>query len=207
MHDLTCLEVEDSAPGFALDILAPEQRARVAAHLLRCDDCRRTVSDMQESAADLLDLGPGWEQPEWTDDDGYPVVRPGRRRFRVAVSLAAAAVLFVGSTFGPEISLAGHPGQKPVASALLLAGDQAVGVVHFYANRADIDLQVDHLPADGQLNVVVNLSDGTARTVGRVLVDHGRGAWAGTNPVRTATMTGVAILDASYHPVASATAP
>lgn len=209
MHDLTCLEVEDSAPGFALDILPAEQRARVAAHLIRCAPCRQTVSTMQESADDLLDLGatPPWEPAPWPDDEGVVYVRPARRRLRVALSMAAAAMLFVGSTFAPEIGMSSHPDGKPVASAPLLAGDQAVGTVHFYANRADIDLTVDRLPTDGQVMVVVTLSDGTAVSVGRLQVAHGRGAWAGTDPVRTARMTGVAILDAAYRQIASAPAP
>ncbi len=211
MRDLTCLEVADSAPGFALDILEPETRSRVAAHLLRCEACRRSVTDMQESAAQLLDTVDSraetfrWDDVDWASEDFAPVVRPARRRFRMVVCAAAAAVLFVGTTLGPEITQAARPAEQPSVSAVLMAGDRAVGSVRFYADRtATVDLQVDHLPAVGNLAIVVNASDGSARQIGRFQVSHGRAAWVGHYPAGAARPTGVVLLDSTLHQVAAA---
>ncbi len=63
VHDLTCSEVQDRAPSFALDILEPQARADVAAHLLRCTGCAREVSGMQQSAAELLSLDAAGDGP------------------------------------------------------------------------------------------------------------------------------------------------
>ncbi len=46
MADLTCTEASEAAGEFALGILAPNQRARVAAHLLRCSDGRQEIVPM-----------------------------------------------------------------------------------------------------------------------------------------------------------------
>lgn len=203
VRDLTCSEVADSAPGFALDILEPQTRARVAAHLIRCQDCRRTVTDMEESAADLLDLD---GRMEWTyPEEAYEVaeVRPGRRRLRTVCTMAAAAALFVGTTFGPE--LASHRSAQPLASGVLMAGEQPVGTVQFYAGGpAVIEVQADHLPASGTLGVVVGYIDGSATRIGDIKVRSGRASWAGTEPARPAGVSSVALVDSELHPVATA---
>ena len=210
---MTCTEVADSAPGFALDILEAETRARVAAHLIRCPGCRRTVTDMEESAAELLHPQPGseWQEdpvgwPEetaWLDDRALPPVRPARRRLRMAVTMAAAATLFVGTTFGPELAL--RRGSQPIASGVLLAGNQIVGTVHFYAAGTPvIEVRADHLPASGKLGVVVTYSDGTASRIGDVEVSGGHAAWAGTEPVHSPGASSVVLVDSTLHEVAAA---
>lgn len=205
MRDLTCLEVADSAPGFALDILEPEARSRVAAHLLRCEACRRTVTGMQESAAELLDTGgDGWDERGWPSDHDMTEIRPARRRFRMVVCMAAAAMLFVGTTFGPEISQAARTTQRPSVSAVLMAGDRAVGSVRFYGDRtATVAVQVERLPAGGTLSVVVTSRDGTSVKIGELHVDHGRAAWLGRYQAGT-TPTELVLLDPTLHQIAAA---
>lgn len=205
MRDLTCTEVAESAPGFALDILDPQVRARVAAHLIRCPECRRSVTDMEESAAELLDLdgGPAYFEPDWPVDYELPAVRPGRRRLRTVVTMAAAAALFVGTTFGPE--LGGHAVGRPIASGVLVAGDQTVGTVHFYAGPTPIiEVQADRLPASGTVGVVLAYSDGTAARVGEIRVHGGHAAWAGAEPSHPGGVSSVVLVDSALHPVAVA---
>lgn len=205
MHELTCTEVADSAPSFALDILEPQVRARVAAHLIRCPGCRQTVTDMEESAAELLDLDAraGWDEPEWPADYDLPPVRPGRRRLRNVITMAAAAALFVGTTFGPELS--GHGTNRPIASAVLLAGDQVVGTVLFFAGHTPIiEVEADHLPASGKLGVVVAYTDGSATKLGEVRVRSGHAAWAGAEPAHGSGISRVVLVDSTLHQVATA---
>lgn len=56
MRELTCAEVDDSAPAYALDILEGSRRSLVDAHVLGCDRCRETVTRTQASADHLLDV-------------------------------------------------------------------------------------------------------------------------------------------------------
>ena len=218
MRDLTCVEVNDSAPGFALDILEPDARARIAAHLIRCSGCRETVTGMQDSAARLLDLREGeesgWDAPpwpewqDWSDEAEGPAARPARRRLRVVVTIAAAALLIVGTTLGPEIEQAASTPEKPVATAVLLAGSQPVGAVDVYAGRIPaVDVHLQGLPESGRLDVVLVSRDGTARQIGTVRVSSGRTAWVGPDPVARAELTGVVLVDSGRHEVAAASVP
>ena len=206
MHDLTCVEVVDSAPGFALDILEPRTRARVAAHLIRCPECRQAVTEMEESAAQLLDLdgSPEWEaEGHWNESEELPPVRPARRRLRMVVTMAAAAALFVGSTFGPE--LAAHRSERPIASGVLIAGDKTVGTVRFFAGGMPmVEVEADHLPASGRLGVVLTYSDGSARRVGYIQVRDGHAVWAATEPAHGGGISSVVLVDPTLHQVAAA---
>lgn len=210
MGDLTCDEVADSAPAFALDILEPEMRARVAAHLIRCPACRRTVTEMQESAADLLGVVGGTEPDERDCPAVYDAfdVRPVRRRFRMVVSMAAAAMLLVGTTFGPELAQRPGPPGTLVGTGVLVAGDQTVGRVQFYAGRTPvIEVQAESLPTSGTLGVVLTYSDGTASRIGQIEVTGGHATWVGAEPPGRTNISSVILVDSTSHQVASAAAP
>ena len=235
MGDFSCQEVTESAPAFALDILEPAARARVAAHLIRCPGCRETVSGMQDSAARLLDLGePGtdheWTDAEWTDHewagrewtgdgwagdgwtgDGWAGDnvdadddRPPRRRLRVVLSLAAAAVLLVGSTLGPELEQAARSPGDPVATAVLLAAGHPVGAVRFYGGaNPGIDVEVRGLPGKGHMSLVLVTREGTARLIGQLVVSRGQADWFGTDPVAVADIEAIVLVDSTRNQVAS----
>lgn len=197
MGDLTCDEVNDAAAGYALDILDSAQRASVAAHLVRCGVCRETVTRTQSSAAELLALDGtddrseglpwadrSWSDSPWDDDDWAPAgghqVTSGRRRFRAVMTMAAVAVLFVGTTFGPEIEQSARPTERPVATGVLLADDQPVGTVNVYGGHPPvIEIEADHLPASGTVGYEVLGGDGTVLEVGRFTVYRGQASWAG----------------------------
>lgn len=203
--DFSCREVTDSAPAFALDILEPNARARVAAHLIRCPECRETVTDMQDSAARLLDLGEPWMEEAWPDEDGAIDSRPPRRRLRVVLSLAAAAMLLVGSTLGPELETAARGPDKPVASAVLLSAGQPVGAVRFYSGtRAGVEIEVRGLAGKGSMSVVLVTREGRARQIGQLVVTKGQAGWFGAEPVALADVEGLVLLDANRNQVASA---
>jgi hypothetical protein len=209
VSDLTCREVADSAPGFALDILDPSARAQVAAHLIRCAGCRETVTGMQDSAARLLDLGAGWgeetEWPDWPEQADLPPVRPARRRLRLVTTMAAVAVLLVGTTLGPEIEQAASTSERPVATAVIMSGGQAVGSVHLYGGPVPaIGIQVTHLPVAGPLNVLLVSRDGRSHRLGRLQLAGGAGSWVGPDPVPAAEVNGLALVDGTGNDVAFA---
>lgn len=210
MHELTCDEVLDAAPQFALDILEPGRRSEVAAHLIRCPGCRTEVTDMQESAAALLDLdGADWSRPvqferPWPPSGPGPA-RPGRRRIRVVVTLAAAALLMVGSAFGPEIQAAstGHP--TPLAHAELLDGSRPVGYVDLYSgHQPTMEMQVIGLSASGQVLAETVNVDGTVTRLGSFGVSAGRGYWALGTPLDMSQVSSVMVVDGQGRVLASA---
>jgi hypothetical protein len=203
--DFSCRDVADSAPAFALDILEPAARARVAAHLIRCSDCRDTVTGMQDSAARLLDLGQPWTDDAWADDPDSDDHRPPRRRLRVVLSLAAAALLLVGSTLGPELETAARNPGNPVATAVLLSGGQPVGAVRFFAGaNSGIELEARGLPGKGSISVVLLTREGTAQQIGRLVVSRGQAGWFGADPVAVSDVEGIVLVDSGRNQIASA---
>ena len=244
MHYLTCDEVADAAPRFALDILEPQARADVAAHLLRCPACRAEVTGMQESAARLLDVdsddrsgmpwaeepigpqgavgsGVGWGLPDWPDgpwsegsspdrdgtgpdhEEGGPI-RPGRRRLRVALTLAAAALLMVGTTFGPEIEQASSHPATLVARAAIMAGGRQVGTVSVYSGPTPaIEIVVQGLPG-ARLTCERVGADGRVTPLGQFRLYGGRATWAAGYHPSAVALAEVLLLDGSGHVVAQA---
>jgi Putative zinc-finger len=208
MRDLTCAEVHDAAAEYAFDIIEPSERAAVAAHLIRCPDCRQEVDSMEESAHRLLDLIPGTEPPLGFDERvlhrlGTPV-RPARRRFRTIATLAAAVLLVVGSTFGVELTRSGTNAQPALASAQLWSGGTAVGEVYMYGGRPPwFEMTVQGIKVQGKLSCAV-VTDAGATTIGSFELHHGRAYWTAPDKSGAPGVTGVQLLDDTGHVVASA---
>lgn len=217
MSDLTCDEVFDAAPQFALDILEPARRSRVAAHLIRCPRCRATISEMQESAAALLDLdGADWSRapiggaPAEGDPWSGPVEptevvsRTGRRRLRIVVTLAAAALLMVGTTLGPEIEAARNRPAAPIARAELLDGGNPVGYVNFYSgSQPSLDLQVTGISARGSVICESLNLDGTVTRLGSFGLYQGHAYWAFGGPFEPGRMSSLMLVDGQGRVLAS----
>lgn len=196
MAELTCVEVQDAAPEFALDILAPGRRAELEAHLDRCSACRTSIDGMCRSAQHLLDI-------DSYDHSGRRAY-PARKRFRVVTTLAAAAVLMLGSTLGSTL-VQTTAGKTPVASAELLQNGQAVGVVAFYAGtRPSVVLEVKGLTASGKVTFEVQAVDGSVTRLGDFKLYSGAGSWASSARLNPGKLSAVALIDAQGHVVAQA---
>jgi hypothetical protein len=205
---MTCSEVHEAAAEYALDILDSPGRAAVAAHLIRCPECRREVDAMQESANKLLDLVPGTEPPLGFDERvmnrfGTPA-RPARRTFRVIASLAAAALLIVASTFGVELAQSHRPDHSPLAGAELLSNGNVVGQVYMYAGRPpSLEMTVKGMTAQGPINCVV-VTDAGAASIGSFELHHGWAYWAASDKSGLNGITRVQLVDETGHVLASA---
>ncbi|HET6875005.1 MAG TPA: hypothetical protein VFH70_09515 [Acidimicrobiales bacterium] len=209
MRDLTCDEVNDSAAGYALDILEPEARDSVAAHIERCRICRDTVTRTRASADELLDIrNPPWEDQVWPDfPDGEMVaVRPARRRLRLALTMTAVMVLMVGTTLGPEIEQAAAPRQTPTVSAVLVSGEHQVGSVEIYAGRPTM-IRVQALslgPTTGRIRCELVDATGKVVSLGQFRLDQGRAGWAAPEPAGMGGLSTVMLVDGGGHLVATA---
>ena len=77
-------EIHELSAAYALDALEPEQRAEFEEHLLRCPECRETVSLFQETAAALAH---GVEAPAPPPALGRRIMERARRERPNVVSL------------------------------------------------------------------------------------------------------------------------
>jgi Putative zinc-finger len=209
VDEMTCLEVNEYAPEFALGILGPEVHNAVAVHLRACPACRLEVESMQSVGYQLLDLVPGTEPPLGFDRRvlsrvGSPL-KPARRRFRMIATLAAAAVIAVAATIGTD--LAGHTSHPApvVASAVLYAGSQPVGHVDVRAGNPPWLVMTVHSVGDNnKVTCEVVGKDGTVTNVGTFWFEYGRGAWSTPDPALASGLAGVRLVDDHGDVVASA---
>lgn len=203
--ELSCADVHDAAPGFALDILDADRRAHVAAHLIRCPSCRAVVTDMERSAADLLDLSCPEPAADTPAASRLPVVTPARRRVRVALTLAAAATLLVATAVAPELEQrAARPGPAPVATATLTSDGRAVGGVYFFGGTApSMTVQVHELRGGGPVTCEVMGDDGRIVRLGSFRLYQGTGFWATTTRIDRDHLVSVELVDTQGRTVAS----
>jgi anti-sigma-K factor RskA len=88
-------EIHELSAAYALDALEPEQRAAFEEHLLRCAECRETVSLFQETAAALAF---GVEAPVPPPALGRRIVEEARRERPNVVALRPRWVLPAAAT-------------------------------------------------------------------------------------------------------------
>jgi hypothetical protein len=207
MTDLTCPEVRDLAAEFAFEILDSDERAAVAAHLLRCPACRQDVGEMQATAEQLLDLVPGTEPPLGFEqrvlDRVGSGVSPFRRHLRVIMTAAAALLIVVGSAVG--IGTAGSDHDRAVlAEADLNQSGHEVGEVYVYPGQPDwIVMSVHGAGGASRVTCEVATRDGTMTRLGTFRLDKGRGTWGAQYPGGT-NMSAVYLVSDTGNVIASA---
>ncbi len=139
-------------------------------------------------------------------DVGSPNTRvgSGRSRLRMVVTIAAAGLLIVGTTLGPELSA---PGSRvvPVAQAqLLTTSARTVGYVYFLPGSShDIDVQVDGVGSFSSLTLELLDTDGRSVEVGRFAVSEGRASWVAPSAVAASGVSEVIVLGPSGTKVAT----
>jgi len=225
---MSCEEVCDALPEFVLDILAPKARAAVASHVQRCVTCHAELAATEQSAARLL--GPleapggddGYDGYEGVGDDVYydpgegiyhritdcgsspPRLGSGRSRLRMAVTIAAAGLLIVGTTLGPELSSLGSR-VVPVAQAQLLTSSaRTVGYVYFLpGGEHDVDVQLDGARGFSALTLELVRTDGRFVNVGSFAVSGGHASWVAPSGVGASEVSEVIVLGPSGRKVAA----
>jgi hypothetical protein len=215
MTDLRCHDVRDAAAEYALDILDAGQRSAIAAHLLRCRECRAEVDAMSGVSTRLLELVPGTEPPLGFDQRVLARVRRDRklgrrwisRRPRLAAGLAAAVaagVLVFGSLGWFEQGSTSHPA-RTVLAADFIQGGRDVGDV--YATQSPNWVSMTVRGAKGAEKVTCQLveRDGSITTLGSFDLVDGSGSWGAPDPSGFAGATGARLLDNTGKVIATAT--
>jgi hypothetical protein len=184
MVELTCAQVRDESAEFALGILAQPQRGYVAAHLLRCEDCRRDADGFTEVAIRLVEIIPGTEPPLGFDRKLLGRVMPHRRRksmvAAVMASVAACVLLAFATTLG--IDDLGHPTRPAEVSAVLWEGARPVGSLSASGRPLWVSLTVHDMAVSGSVTCQLLGRNGTVVTLGTFDVVHGSGSWAAPDP-------------------------
>ena len=209
MIEISCADVRDSAAEFALDILPSDERAVIAAHMLRCPACRLEIESMENVGTRLLELVPGTEPPLGFDRRVLARVsqpqNPLRRRYRMIVTVAAAAAIAVGATVGSmDAGRSTHPTQHLLAAALM-QGQRSVGEVDITAGSPPwVSMTVKNTGATGTITCELIGTDGSVTVVGHFELYHGGGSWAARDNATSTGASGIRLVDGQGRVIAAA---
>lgn len=214
MSEQTCTTVREAAAEYALGILPPGEREHVAAHLLRCGDCRREVDDMTRIGDELMELIPAAEPPLGFDRKVLVAVRSPRRRFGpsgtgrswvaggVAGLVAAAAAVAVLFGLGAG---SGRPVHTTEQSAQLVSDGHVIGTVYTEGNPLWVWMKVEGAAVSGPVTCDVVEGDGSVVELGSFDLVGGSGSWAAPAPSKVARISGTRLVTAGGRVVAVAT--
>src|SRR4051794_6944501 len=119
MSVLTCAEVRELAPEFALGILGGAERAEVVLHVNGCARCQAYVAELTEAADAIPQLVPEAEPPQGFEAGGLNRLSADRRRGRgrwVPASAAVAAAAAIISVTVVRVVEAGDETSTPAAA-------------------------------------------------------------------------------------------
>ncbi len=107
----SCKEIEQMLVDYADSRLSPSESSEVAAHLAKCEDCRRTLEALKKS----LELaGIIWEDGlAETEAIRIPIPKKVRKFHWPGYAAVAASILLVVTISGVWWALVGPAGQEP----------------------------------------------------------------------------------------------
>jgi hypothetical protein len=212
MNELSCEAVQESSAEFALGILPPSARARVAAHLLRCPDCRREVEEFGRLGDRLLDLVPGVEPPLGFDRKAVRRMGGGGSvgwitslaRRRGVLTVAAAGVAAVAAALIAVVAISGGHKHYPThLEASLTSGGHPMGSVYVGGSPPWLTMRLHGVEASVVTCQLLE-SDGQTVAVGTFGLVHGSGTWSAPEPVPLGQITGIRVVTPSGSTVVSA---
>jgi hypothetical protein len=207
--ELTCAETQEAAAEFALKVLPRAGRSLVAAHLLRCDPCRREVEALTAIATRLLDLVPGTEPPVGFDHSVLVRVTPRPRRAKtVAISVVAAVIVSVLVVVSTVAIMAGsdHPATPAAGvAAAFRAGGIRVGSFWAGGHPLWVSVAVHGLSMSGTVACQLVDRNGAIGTLGLFDLVDGTGSWAAPDPAGVGRDREARLLDGAGRVIATAT--
>ena len=226
MSVLTCAEVRELAPEFALGILGGAERAEVVLHVNGCARCQAYVSELTEAADVLPQLVPEVEPPAGFEQrvrcsgstrTGAGHAAGGSRRSRrsaAAVAIFSITVVRVVESddtsnvaSGPTATTISRQPAKPVAVAMEGGAPQTAAGWAYVANRHGVAISVNYGAVSGNYLVQVTPRRGAETTIGTMTIDATRGSWTGRSPEPLGAGSRIALVDAAGHEVCHGTVP
>lgn len=192
MTELTCAQAQEMAPEYGLGILATDEMAAVAAHLLRCQDCRRDAAAFAELADGLTEIIPAAEPPPGFDRRVLASLPPTRRARRTR-TLGALGAALVAAALIVGVVLAGGPDRPATIHGQLRSQGRTVGSVYTEGRPPWVWMSVEHAGASGIVSCELVQADGVVVRLGSFDLVDGSGSWAapepsGLGPVRAARL-------------------
>jgi anti-sigma factor RsiW len=215
MTEVTCRDVQDAAAEYALDILDADERSAIAAHLLRCRECRAEVDAMNGVSSRLLELVPGTEPPLGFDQRVLARVRRDRsagrrwvsRRPRLTTGLAAAVAagaLVFGSLGWFDKGSSPHPARAALAADFIQSG-RNVGEVYATQSSNWVSMMVRGARGAEKVTCQLVRRDGSITTLGSFDLVDGSGSWGAPDPAGFAGAAGARLVDNTGKVIATAT--
>jgi Putative zinc-finger len=192
-----CDEVRELAPELALGIASGEERARALEHLAVCPACRAFVEEMSDVSDELLLLAPALEPPVGFESRMIDSYRARRKKPRLAMVLAAAALLLfagAGATYlalRHDVRFADHyrkvfaaaQGQY-FASSPLYSGDRPLGQAFAYQGSPSwVFVVLDGANTAHNYRVKLVTRNGTEIPLGSFTRTVGTTSWGKALPV------------------------
>jgi hypothetical protein len=222
---LTCAQVRELAPEFALGILSGAERAEVVLHLNGCGRCQSYVAELTEVADAIPQLALEAEPPPGFEDRVLRRLgereRRTRRRWTAAAAAVAAAAVIVSVTVVRVIesddstNVAGRSvvtttvgvGSKPVAVPMEGGVVPVAAGWAFVSDHHGVSVSVDYGIPSGTYAVQVTPAGGGPTSIGSMRVTDGRGSWTGrsADPLRAGAR--IALVDASGAEACHGTVP
>jgi hypothetical protein len=218
---MTCAQVQELAPEFALGILSGGERAEVVLHLNGCARCQALVTELTE-AADVIPL----LVPEVEPPPGFEArvlrrlgedERRSRRRWVAAIAAVAAGAIIVSVT-GVRV-IESNDDTQSAAPVTTLANPAPVAVaMHggptdvsagwaYVSGGHGVAISVDYGIPAGSYAVRVQPTHRKATSIGTMQVAADRGSWTGHSDAPLAAGARIALVDASGNEVCHGTVP
>ncbi|HET9691108.1 MAG TPA: zf-HC2 domain-containing protein [Acidimicrobiales bacterium] len=212
MTDPTCELTRVAATEYALGVLPPAERPRVANHLLECPDCRKEVDEIRAVGDRLLDLVPDAEPGLGFDRAvmarfGLHDQASRRRRAappRWAVAVVAAACIAAGIAI-PLATTSGQRRPPARVEASLLDGGRPIGSVDVSGRPLWVYMEVKGEAGGGPVTCQLVRHGGALVTVGTFRLVDGAGSWGAPIPGAASQYSGARLVDPAGRVLARAT--
>lgn len=194
-HD-ACQETRDLLPELAAGVADGGARANALAHLARCPECRRELSDITAVLDELVLLAPAHEPSPGFESSVLNTLAPARARRRPlpAVALAAAAAVIVAALAGGLVwrqtsddrnlarqyrdTLAVADGSYLRAADITTTEEPSVGHAFAYQGSPSwIFISLESAPKSGTYQVQIITTDHRTIDIGLCPVRNGKGSW------------------------------
>ncbi len=205
MTDLTCEQARDLAPEYGLGILEPDERAAMAAHVLRCPECRRETEEFARLGDDLMEVIPAAEPPPGFDGRVLESLHAPRRRLRKRVLAAGGGALAAAAATATVLVLTSNGHHQQDIRADLVAAGRPVGSFYTDGKPTYLWMTVDRLGTSGTVSCQIVEADGKLVTLGSFDVVNGSGSWATPEPSGLGRISSARLVAADGRVLAQAT--
>jgi anti-sigma-K factor RskA len=211
MSMLTCAEVRELAPEFALGILGGAERAEVVLHVNGCARCQAYVAELTEAADAIPQLVPEVEPPPGFEARVLHRLGADRRQVRrrwvasIAAVAAAAAIISVtvvrvvesGDRTSTAVATPPNRGTKPVAVAMESTAAPRPAGWAYVSGGHGVAVSVDYGVLSGTYEIQVQPAGAPPVTIGTMTVEANRGSWTGRSAQPVIAGTTISLVDTS----------